>query len=91
MASSRNGTLYVGITSNLVRRVYEHKTNQKKSFTSRYNIHTLVYYEKYYDAESAISREKRIKEWHRQWKLRLIERHNSTWKDLSKGWYKTIT
>ena len=82
MASKRNGTLYIGVTSNLIRRVYEHKNNLVEGFTSQYGIHLLVYYEKHLSAESAIRREKRLKSWKRQWKLALIEKDNPQWLDL---------
>lgn len=83
MASKPNGTLYTGITNNLVRRVYEHKTNlNKNSFTCRYSVHSLVYYEVYSNVWSAIKREKNIKKWKRNWKIRMIEEMNPSWDDL---------
>ena len=82
MASQRNGTLYIGVTSNLIKRVYEHKNNLVEGFTHKYGVHVLVYYEKHLSAESAIRREKRLKLWKRQWKLALIERNNPKWLDL---------
>ena len=82
LASKRNGTLYTGITSDLVKRVWQHKNNSVEGFTKKYNVKILVYYETYNDAESAITREKRIKKWRRAWKLRLIEEKNPHWKDL---------
>ena len=82
LANKRNGTLYVGVTSDLIKRVYQHRRNLVEGFTSRYQIHRLVYYEQHRDALSAIQREKRLKEWQRKWKLALIERHNSEWRDL---------
>ena len=82
MANQRNGTLYVGVTSNLVKRIYEHKNDLVEGFTNKYRVHSLVYYEKHYSAESAIRREKRLKYWKRQWKLDLIEKSNPTWLDL---------
>ena len=82
MASKRNGTLYTGVTSELVRRVWEHKNDCVSGFTSQYGIKHLVYYEVCDDAESAIIREKRIKKWERKWKLRLIEEKNPGWRDL---------
>ena len=82
LASKRNGTLYTGITSDLVKRVWQHKNNSVEGFTKKYNVKILVYYETYNDAESAITREKRIKKWRRAWKLKLIEEKNPHWKDL---------
>ena len=82
MASKRNGTLYLGITNNLLKRVYEHKNNLIEGFTKKYNVHTLVYYEVYNDIYDAITREKRIKKWKRQWKVELIEKFNPRWEDL---------
>jgi putative endonuclease len=82
LASKRNGTLYTGITSDLVKRVWQHKNNSVEGFTKKYNVKILVYYEICNDAESAITREKRIKKWGRAWKLKLIEEKNPHWKDL---------
>ena len=82
LASKRNGTLYVGVTNNLVRRVYEHKNNVVKGFTEKYGVHMLVHYESCESVESAIRREKQLKEWQRKWKLRLIEDTNPRWRDL---------
>lgn len=82
LASSRNGTLYIGVTNDLVRRVYQHKTNLVKGFTSRYKIHQLVYYEHTPNIESALAREKELKKWRRQWKIQLIEEKNPNWMDL---------
>jgi len=82
LASRRNGTLYVGVTNDLARRVYEHKNDFIKGFTERYGVHTLVHYEQCEDVESAILREKQLKSWHRKWKIRLIEETNPEWKDL---------
>jgi putative endonuclease len=82
MASKRNGTLYIGVTSDLVKRIWEHKNNAVDGFTKRYGIHTLVWYELHESMESAIEREKRLKEWKRAWKLELIEKENPDWKDL---------
>lgn len=82
MATGRNGTLYSGVTSNLTKRVWEHKTNHIRGFTSKYNVKQLVYYEIYTDILEAISREKQIKKWRRSWKLSLIEKRNPQWKDL---------
>jgi putative endonuclease len=82
LASNRNGTLYVGVTSNLVKRVWQHKHDLVEGFTERYNVHRLVWYEIHGNMESAIQREKRIKAWKRRWKSRLIEAANPDWQDL---------
>ncbi len=82
LASRRNGTLYVGVTSNLVQRVWQHKSNLVEGFTKKYDIHTLVWFELHATMESAIGREKAIKEWHRAWKIALIEEKNLQWCDL---------
>jgi putative endonuclease len=82
LASRRNGTLYVGVTSDLVKRVWEHKNDQAEGFTRRYHVHLLVWYENHPTMESAIAKEKAIKEWKRKWKLKLIEDFNPEWKDL---------
>jgi len=82
LASQRNGTLYIGVTNDLSRRVYEHKRKQVRGFTSRYKVHVLVWYESYGDVNDAIAREKQLKKWERRWKLELIETLNPTWKDL---------
>ncbi len=82
LASKRNGTLYTGVTSNLLKRVYEHKNNLIEGFTKKYNVHTLVYYEAYNDIYDAIAREKNIKKWKRLWKIELIEKSNPKWEDL---------
>ena len=85
LANKRNGTLYIGVTSNLVKRVYEHKNNIIDGFTKKYSIHKLVYYEITDDIESAIRREKQLKKWNRKWKLNLIENSNPKWIDLYFG------
>ena len=82
LASSRNGTNYVGVTSNLVQRVWQHKNNQVEGFTRRYGVHILVWYEIHDTMESAISRGKTLKVWKRDWKLTLIEEANPGWHDL---------
>lgn len=82
LASRRNGTLYIGITSDLLKRVYEHKQNLIDGFTKEYNVHALVYYEAHNNIEGAITREKQIKKWKRRWKMRLIEEMNPEWEDL---------
>lgn len=82
LAAKRNGTLYVGITNNLLERVNQHKAKTIDGFTKKYNIDKLVYYEQAEDVSSAIEREKQIKKWNRKWKLNLIEKHNPEWEDL---------
>jgi putative endonuclease len=82
LASKHNGILYIGVTDNLVRRVYEHKNDMVEGFTKRYGVHMLVYYEQHDNVEAAIQREKRLKFWHRKWKIRLIEESNPEWQDL---------
>ena len=82
LASKRNGTLYVGVTSNLIKRGWEHKTKAVDGFTKRYSVHTLVWYEVHETMESAIAREKAIKEWKRAWKIEMIEHINPSWRDL---------
>jgi putative endonuclease len=82
MASARNGTLYIGVTSDLLQRVWQHKNNVVEGFTQKYQVHLLVWYEVHNDIESAISREKALKKWNRIWKLRLIEQFNPEWQDL---------
>jgi putative endonuclease len=82
LANKRNGTIYVGVTSDLVKRIAEHKDNIVAGFTRRYHVHQLVWYELHENMESAIVREKRIKDWKRAWKLQLIESKNPDWLDL---------
>ena len=82
LASDKNGTLYNGVTNNLIRRVAEHKRNEVKGFTSKYKIDKLVWYEQTNDIKIAIEREKQIKEWNRKWKIRMIEKTNPEWNDL---------
>ena len=82
MASKRNGTLYVGVTGNLVKRVTQHRLGHVPGFTKRYGVKMLVWFERHADVREAIMREKRIKEWKRRWKLELIERTNPNWRDL---------
>ena len=82
LASKRNGTLYIGVTNNLQRRVYEHKQNLIKGFTNKYSVHHLVYYESTSDIKAALQREKQIKKWERGWKMELIEKDNPSWQDL---------
>ena len=82
LASQRNGTLYVGVTSNLIKRIWEHKNKAIEGFTQKYNVDKLVYFEQYHDPENAIKREKRLKKYDRRWKLELIEKENPEWRDL---------
>jgi putative endonuclease len=82
LASRKSGTLYVGVTSNLIKRVWEHKNNLVKGFTKEHNVHTLVWYEPHETMESGILREKQLKKWNRDWKISLIEKMNSSWRDL---------
>jgi putative endonuclease len=82
LCSKRNGTLYTGVTSDLVKRVYEHKNSLLDGFTKKYGVHRLVWYEAHDSAESAITKEKQIKKWKRAWKLKLIEQTNPEWIDL---------
>jgi len=82
LANKRNGTLYIGVTNNLQRRVYEHKQNQIKGFTNKYKVHRLVYYESTSDIKAALQREKQLKKWERSWKIELIEKDNPSWQDL---------
>ena len=82
MASARNGTLYIGVTSNLVKRVWEHREGVVEGFTKDYGVKSLVFYEIHDNAENAITREKQLKKWNRLWKLRLIEEKNPEWRDL---------
>jgi len=84
LASKKNGTLYIGVTGDLVKRVYEHKQNDVEGFTQQYKVHNLIYYETYGDVSEAILREKQMKKWNRQWKINLIEKHNPSWADLYK-------
>ena len=86
LANKRNGTLYIGVTSDLIKRVWEYKQDIVEGFTKKYGVHHLVWYELYESMESAIVREKRLKEWKRNWKLELIESMNPDWQDL----YNTI-
>ena len=85
LASKSYGTLYIGVTSNLTQRIYQHKEGLADGFTKKYNIHKLVYYEVHLDVKEAILREKQIKKWNRQWKINLIEQHNPQWLDFSIG------
>jgi putative endonuclease len=86
LASHKHGTLYVGVTSNLLGRAYQHKTGAVRGFTRRYHVHLLVWFECYDDPLTAIAREKEIKKWRREWKINLIESTNPEWLDL----YETL-
>ncbi|MDQ8023029.1 MAG: GIY-YIG nuclease family protein [Moraxellaceae bacterium] len=85
LASQRNGTLYVGVTSDLVKRVWQHRSDAVPGFTLQHEVHALVWYEQHETMRSAITREKQIKQWRRAWKLRLIETGNPYWRDLWDG------
>ena len=82
LASERNGTLYIGVTSDLIARIWQHKNDVAEGFTQKYQTHYLVWYESHATMESAIAREKSLKKWNRIWKLRLIEQFNPDWLDL---------
>lgn len=82
LASQRNGTLYIGVTSDLVQRIWQHKNDAVEGFTEKYGVHSLVYFELLDDMLNAITREKQLKKWNRAWKLVLIEKQNPTWQDL---------
>ena len=82
MASRKNGTLYIGVTSNLIKRVWEHKNSLMEGFTAKYKVYLLVYFEVFENIELAIQREQQLKKWRREWKIQLIERKNFEWRDL---------
>jgi len=82
LANAPKGTLYIGVTSNLIQRVWQHKNDQVTGFTERYHVHSLVYYEQHESMISAITREKQLKKWNRDWKISLIEKENPDWQDL---------
>ncbi len=82
LASKPHGTLYIGVTSNLITRVWQHKNNVVQGFTQKYHVHSLVHYELTEEIKAAIAREKQLKKWRRQWKVKLIESHNPKWVDL---------
>jgi putative endonuclease len=88
MASKKNGTIYIGMTNDLIKRVYAHKNDLVEGFTKKYGVHQLVYYEKTEEAKSAIQREKQLKKWNRSWKIELIEKMNPEWKDLYDEWMR---
>ena len=85
LASRKNGTMYIGVTSNLVKRMYEHKEGLLEGFTKKYKVKDLVYYEQANDVNEAIIREKQLEKWNRQWKINLIEKENPGWLDLFDG------
>jgi len=82
LASRRNGTLYIGVSNDVIRRTWEHKNDLVEGFTKKYGVHILVWYELHEDIYAAIAREKRLKRWNRAWKIKLIEKHNSGWNDI---------
>lgn len=82
LASRLHGTLYIGVTSNLVQRIWQHKNDLVEGFTRQYRVHTLVYFELHGDMLAAITREKQLKKWNREWKIQLIEKDNPDWRDL---------
>ncbi len=82
LASGYNGTLYIGVSSNLIQRIWQHKNNTVEGFTKKYNVHSLVYFEIHQEMHTAIAREKQLKKWERQWKINLIEKENPNWRDL---------
>ncbi len=90
LASKRNGTLYIGVTNNFERRMYEHKNKLIYGFAKKYNVDKLVHFETTNDIRAAIQREKRLKKWYRKWKITLIEKENPEWKDLSKDWFEGL-
>lgn len=83
----RNGTLYIGLTNDIERRVAEHKNKNYQGFTAKYNVNMLVYFEEHDTYDEAVTREKQLKKWKRIWKLNLIEKENPDWKDLSADWF----
>lgn len=85
LASHKRGTLYIGVTSDLIKRVWEHKHDLVEGFTKKHQVHTLVYFEQFEDIVSAIAREKQLKKWNRMWKIELIEQANADWVDLYDG------
>lgn len=88
LASQKNGTIYIGVTNDLERRVFEHKNKVNPGFTSKYNVDKLVCFEAFGFIKDAIRREKQLKKWNRQWKINLIEEENKDWKDLAEDWYE---
>ena len=90
LASKIRGTLYIGITNDLQRRVYEHKNGVVKGFTQKYGVHKLMYFETFKNIDEAIKRENNLKKWKRDWKIKLIEEKNKNWLDLSTDWFNDI-
>ncbi|MBU0475009.1 MAG: GIY-YIG nuclease family protein [Bacteroidetes bacterium] len=88
ITNKKNGTLYIGVTSNLLKRIYEHKQGLVDGFLKKYNLNKLVYYEIHEYINEAIIREKQLKNWHRDWKINLIEKENSNWNDLAENFYE---
>ena len=89
ITNKTQGTLYIGVTSNILKRIYEHKNGtHTQSFSSKYKLKKLVWYGEFVDIYEAISYEKKLKNWHRAWKINLIEKDNPSWDDLSKDWYE---
>ncbi|WP_298899109.1 GIY-YIG nuclease family protein [uncultured Psychroserpens sp.] len=88
LSNGYNGTLYIGVTNNLERRMFEHKNKLFEGFSKRYNLNRLIYFETFQYVNDAIKREKNMKKWKRQWKINLIEKENPKWNDLSKDWIK---
>lgn len=88
LANRPRGAIYIGMTSDLEKRMFEHKNNLVQGFTKKYHIHTLVYYESTEDRNAALLQEKKLKKWRRPWKNKLIEKTNPEWKDISKAWFK---
>jgi len=86
LASKKNGTLYIGLTNELDKRIHQHKQKQADSFTSKYSVDKLVYFEEFTDHHEAFIRERRMKKWNRAWKIRLIEENNPNWDDLAIDW-----
>ena len=86
LTNKRNGTLYIGVTNNLERRIYEHKNHLVKGFTEKYNIQILVFYEQFEDIQYALQRKKQLKKWNRKWKIELIEKVNPYWNDITNNW-----
>lgn len=86
LASMKNGTLYIGLTNDLNRRIIEHKTKQADGFTAKYDVNQLVYFEEHQNYRDAFERERQLKKWKRDWKIRIIEEQNPNWDDLAKDW-----